>query len=135
MSQSDSDILNYAVRLLAQRDYSIAKLREKLDAKFGETPEAVIEQLIAKRYLNDRRLAENYVSRHKNRGQNRLRDDLSTRGIPEQLAEQVLSATDWPSLGDALDAKMKVWHLRAPLLPRDAARLFRAMVRLGYEED
>jgi SOS response regulatory protein OraA/RecX len=123
------------MKLLAQRDYSIAKLRDKLDAKFGETPEPVIQQLIAKRYLDDRRLAENYVSRHKDRGQNRLRDDLITRGIPEQLVEQVLSAIDWPSLSDALNAKMKVWHLRVPLQPRDAARLFRAMARLGYEED
>ena len=135
MADNVADIFGYALKLLAQRDYSIAKLRDKLDAKFGETPEAVIQQLIARRYLDDRRLAENYISRHKDRGQNRLREDLTARGIPEQITQQVLFATDWPSLTDALNAKMKVWHLHAPLHPREAARLFRAMARLGYEED
>ena len=41
----------------------------------------------------------------------------------------------WPSLREALAAKMKGWKLRAPLQLRDAARLFRALQRLGYEED
>src|SRR5215831_5503637 len=107
MTGNASDIFNYAVKLLAQRDYTIARIRQKLDARFGETPETVIQQLIVKRYLDDRRLAENYVSSHKDRGLNRLRQDLMIRGIPEELAREVLSATDWPSLSQALNAKMR----------------------------
>jgi len=30
---------------------------------------------------------------------------------------------------------MNDWKLRAPLQSRDAARLYRALVRLGYDED
>ena len=68
MSESQSEILTYAMKLLATRDYSVARLREKLVRKFGEAPEAVIQQLLTKRFLNDRRYAENYVANRRSRG-------------------------------------------------------------------
>ena len=135
MSGTDAEIFNHAVKLLAQRDYSVSKLREKLEAKFGEVPDSVVQQLIQKRFLNDRRFAENHTARRKKRGKLLLKQELLIRGIPEDLADEVLSNTEWLSLTDALKAKMEVWHLRAPLQPGDAARLFRALARLGYEED
>src|SRR5690242_10602467 len=135
MTSDHGEIFNYAVKLLAQRDYSVGRLREKLAAKFGASPDDVIQQLISKRFLNDRRFAENYLARRKNRGQVRVREELLARGIPSEVVEEVLSAADWPSLRDALAATMNGWHLRKPLQPRDAVRLFRAMARLGYEEE
>jgi SOS response regulatory protein OraA/RecX len=135
MLSTESEIFKHAVKLLAGRDYTVAKLREKLEAKHGEVPESVIQQLIAKKFLNDRRFAENFVSNRKNRGTARLREELLARGITEELVKEILSGTDWPSLRDALAAKMVGWKLRVPLQPRDAARLFRALARLGYEED
>jgi SOS response regulatory protein OraA/RecX len=135
MTEIGTEIFKYAVKLLGQRDYSIARLREKIESKFGQVPEETIEQLIAKRFLNDRRFAENHVSRHKKRGKVQLKQELLARGIREETADEVLAGTDWLSLTAALKAKMDVWHLRVPLQPGDAARLFRAMARLGYEED
>jgi SOS response regulatory protein OraA/RecX len=135
MNETETEIFKYAVKLLGQRDYSVAKLREKIESKFGEIPEATIQQLISKRFLNDRRFAENHVLRHKKRGKLQLRQELLARGISDGIADEVLSGTDWLSLTDALKTKMAVWHLRVPLQPRDAARLFRALARLGYEED
>jgi|SRR6516164_5498735 SOS response regulatory protein OraA/RecX len=135
MNEIETEIFKYAVKLLGQHDYSVAKLREKIQGKFGEIPEATIQQLISKRFLNDRRFAENHVSRHKKRGKPQLRQELLARGISDGIADEVLSGTDWLSLSDALKAKMDAWHLRVPLQPGDAARLFRAMARLGYEED
>ena len=132
---TESEIFNHAVKLLAGRDYSVAKLREKLEARHGEVPESVIQQLIAKKFLNDRRFAENFVASRRNRGTARLREELLARGISAELVDEILSGTDWPSLRDALAAKMVGWKLRVPLQPRDAARLFRALARLGYEED
>ena len=59
--------------------------------------------------------------------------------VPPELMEQLLQRKfvkpDWPSLKEALAAKMNDWTLRAPLQPRDAGRLFRALLRLGYDED
>src|ERR1051326_961246 len=100
MPSDQSEIFNYAVKLLARRDYSVVALREKLSAKFDAVPDDVIQQLISKRFLNDRRFAENYLARRKNRGQIRVREELLARRIPLEVMNEVLSAADWPSLRD-----------------------------------
>src|SRR5262245_59274447 len=64
-----------------------------------------------------------------------LREELIARGVEEDLVDEILSREDWPSLRDLLTAKMNDWELRTPLQSRDAARLFRALVRLGYDAD
>jgi len=130
-----NDAFAHALKLLARRDYSVAKMRQVLNGRFGGSTEDVIQLLIQKHYLNDRRFAEAHVSRHKDRGQARLRQELLSREIPEDIVEGVLSACLWPSLRQTLKDTMDSWHLRAPLRPRDAARLFRTLARLGYEED
>jgi regulatory protein len=135
MTQSDDDVYHYAIRLLARRDLTALQVRDKLSAKFGAISERVIEELISENFLNDQRFAENYIARRPNRGPLRLRQELIARGITPNLADVVLQNAPLPSLQDAVKAKMLVWHLRAPLQRRDAARLFRALVRLGYEEE
>jgi regulatory protein len=129
------EVLLYALKLLRKRDYTVSTLRQKLQTKFEIVSEDIVDQLVQKNFLNDRRFAENYVSRRKDRGQAMLRAELIDRGIPESLADAVLSQIEWPSLRQALAARMKIWKLRAPLQSRDAARLFRALARLGYDED
>ena len=52
-----------------------------------------------------------------------------------EIADEILSNGDFPSLKQAVADKMTGWKLRVPLQSRDAARLFRALVRLGYDED
>src|SRR5258708_6457715 len=129
------EIYTYALKLLRARDYSAARLRQKLKSKFGEVPEEVFDLLLKKNFLNDRRFAENHVARRKDRGVAVLREELLSHGIAPELADEIVSGADWPSLREALAAKMKDWKLRAPLQSRDVARLFRALHRLGYEED
>ena len=125
----------YALKLLKARDYSVAELSKRLEAKFGSAPEQVIQQLLNKNFLNDRRFAENRITRRKPRGRMALREELISHGIEPGLADEVLSETEWPSLQQSLADKMNGWNLRAPLETRDAARLFRALLRHGYSED
>ena len=129
------EVYLHALKLLKRRDHTIAQLRQKLEARFGAFPEDVIDRLLQKKFLNDRRFAENYVANRRNRGRARLMEELEARGVPQSLAEEILAKTGSPSLNDALNAKMNGWKLRAPLQRRDAARLFRALLRLGYDED
>jgi SOS response regulatory protein OraA/RecX len=129
------EIYAHALKLLRMRDYTIAELQKKLAAKFGTVPQVVLDLLIQKRFLNDRRVAENYVARRKDRGVPRLRQELIDKGVQEAMADEILSKADFPSLKAAVAAKMRDWKLRVPLQSRDAARLFRALVRLGYDED
>ena len=130
-----NEIYSYALKLLRRRDYTIAELCGKLEAKFGSVPPEIIEDLGRKKFLNDRRFAENYVAKRKSRGAQQLREELTAHGIPTKLVEEIVSETEWPSLQEALTAKMRDWNLRSPLQPRDAGRLFRALLRLGYDED
>jgi regulatory protein len=129
------EIYAHALKLLRIRDYTIAELEKKLAAKFGTVPQPVLHLLIQKRFLNDRRFAENYVARRKHHGLSRLRQELIDKGVEEEMADEILSKADFPSLKQAVAAKMSDWKLRVPLQSRDAARLFRALVRLGYDED
>jgi SOS response regulatory protein OraA/RecX len=129
------EIYAYALRLLQRRDYSVARLNEKLHDRFGEVPDEVIAQLLKKNFLNDRRFAEAYTARRKHRGREFVREELLGHGVDAGLVDRALSRAEWPSLRDAVTAKMKRLNLRAPLQPRDAARLFRALLRLGYDED
>ena len=124
-----------ALKLLRTRDHTVSSLRQKLEGKFGVVPEDVIEQLLKRNFLNDRRFAENYVSRRKDRSPSALREDLIARGVAVDIVDETLSQVDSPSLREAMAAKIKDWKLRTPLQPRDAARLFRALLRLGYDED
>jgi regulatory protein len=124
-----------ALKLLRTRDHTVASLRQKLETKFGVVPEGVIEQLLKRNFLNDRRFAENYVLKRKDRSHAALREDLIARGVALEIIDETLSQVDSPSLREAMVAKMKDWKLRTPLQPRDAARLFRALLRLGYDED
>ena len=131
-----NEIYAYALKLLRGRDYTISKLCAKLEAKFGgSVPPEVIEQLLEKKFLNDRRFAENYIAKRKSCGVQQVREELLALGISAKLAEEIVSHTEWPSLQDALTAKMRDWNLRPPLQPRDAGRLFRSLLRLGYDED
>ena len=129
------EIYAHALKLLRSRDYTVAALREKLASKFEAVPEEVIQRLIEKRFLDDRRFAENYIEKRKARGAFLLRQELIDKGAPAELADQMLSHADFPPLKDALAAKMNGWKLRVPLQSRNAARLFRALLRLGYNED
>ena len=130
-----NEIYGHALKLLRRRDYTIQQMRRKLEDKFGEAPQAVINQLLQKRFLDDRRFAENVVQKHQDAHPSRVLTDLIEAGVPEEIAQAAVAARDWPSLRDALKAKMDVLRLRPPLEPRDAARLFRALSRLGYEEE
>ena len=129
------EIYAYALKLLKGRDYSVSTLRTRLEIKFGSAPPEVIEQLLRKNFLNDRRFTQNYVEKRKEKGSSQIREELLARGIAPEIVEEILSRTEWPSLREAVKAKMDGWKLRAPLQSRDAARLFRALLRLGFDED
>ena len=129
------EIYFYALSLLKRRDYTASELRAKVEAKFGTAPAEVIHQLLEKKFLNDRRFAENYVAKKKHRGAAQVLEELVARGIPAEMAAEIVSKEQWPSLQQAVAAKMDDWKLRPPLDARHASRLFRALFRVGYDAD
>ena len=130
-----NEIYHHALKLLRRRDYTKRQLLEKLGARFGDIPEDLSQQLLSRRYLDDRRYADNFVARHPDSHPDWVRQALVEAGVERQTADLAVSNCRWPSLRDVLKAKMNVWHLHPPLERRDIARLFRLLSRLGYPEE
>jgi len=130
-----NEIYHHALKLLRRRDYTQRQLEEKLESKFGQVPQEVIHQLLQKRFLNDDRYAENFVSKHAENHPDWVRRALDEAGVAPDIIETAVAACDWPSLPAVLQAKMQSWRLRPPLERQDVARLFRLLSRLGYPEE
>ena len=130
-----NDVYHHALKLLSARDYTIAQLREKLIKKFGSIDEDAIAELLKRRFLDERRFVRNFLAKKAKFSPEYLRDQLLSRGIEESIVVEELQSATRPSLRDILNATMIDWKLGAPLNQRDAARLFRALSRLGYSED
>jgi regulatory protein len=85
-----------AMRLLGRKDYSRSELRRKLTGKgfsAGET-EGVLARFEACGFLNDRNLAQRlagFYSREKLWGPQKLLQKLVQRGIPVEMAREVIS--------------------------------------------
>ena len=131
----DDKAYGYAIKLLAVRDYSVGRMRARLEKRFGGDPGDVIDRLLSQRFLDDRRFAESFVRVKKSRGRLRLRAELIRNGIEELIADDVLALENWPSLVDVLGAKMKGLKLVPPISLGEATRLSSFLLRLGYDEE
>ncbi len=91
-------LLDYALRTLSGRAYSLGELRDKLRRR-SEKPEDVDEVMVKLKesgYLNDRKYAEGFATaRLQNEGHGRMRvmRDLRQHRVAPKLAEQVIEQT------------------------------------------
>ena len=98
MAQRDQkDALNSAYRTLARRAYSRRELQGKLERKkYSQvTIRAVLDELEAKKFLDDRAFAINFVRDRLHRrhfGRERVALELKNRGIGEDLIEESLES-------------------------------------------
>ena len=88
----------HALKLLRMRDYTIAGLRKNSKPSSDRRLRQFSSMLIQKKFLNDRRFAENYVARRKDRGASRLRQELIDKVFTAEMADEILSNADFPSL-------------------------------------
>jgi len=89
----------YALRLLADRDYTSAGLREKLRARgFAVIDlESAISRLENEGWISDRRFAERFAESALASGRfhgARLRQELRRRGLDEKLVSEVIAAAE-----------------------------------------
>ena len=136
-------LLNYALRLLGGRAYSMGELREKMRqrADRAESVDGVIAKLKEAGYLDDRKFAENYAAaRLENQGFGKMRvlRDLRQRRVAPQLAqkvtEQTFQSTDEIELIEAfLKRKFRGKQL-GPFLkdPKNLAAAFRRLRYAGF---
>jgi regulatory protein len=126
------------VALLARRDYSAAGLRERLVSNGFEaaTVRQVLEEFIARRYLDDERYAAQYVAYHAARGHGprRIRRELTIEGVSEPLIAAALATiADWTAL--ARELRIRRFGLRLPTSPQQQARQMRFLLYRGFSND
>jgi regulatory protein len=85
----------YALRLLTARDYTVARLREKLRGRdFDEADvEAALGRMESEGWVNDRRFAERFTESALASGRYygpRLRQEMLRRGLLPELVSEVL---------------------------------------------
>ena len=95
--QRGKECLRKSGALLAQRDYTCERLREKLLAGGFEEEivETTLERLRKAGYLNDERYARNFIQTHwDDRSRLRIRMDLENRGVPSEIASRVIAVAN-----------------------------------------
>ena len=91
--QKKKECLKKCGALLARRDYTCARLHEKLIG-YGfeeEIADEAIDSLKEARYLDDARFACNYIAAHReDRSRLRIRTDLEERGVPSDIISEAM---------------------------------------------
>ena len=85
----------YALRILTARDYTAARMREKLRGRgFDDTDaEAALGRMVSEGWVDDRRFAERFAESALDSGRYygpRLRQEMRRRGLPPELVSEVL---------------------------------------------
>lgn len=128
-----------ALRYLGQREYSVQELVTRLKGKGVDpaTAALVVDDLRGRGLQSDARFAEAFVHSRINRGQGpiRIRQELSQRGIDDDVADEVLtqSAEYWLDL--AREARVKKFGDDAPDGRDDWNRQARFLARRGFPSD
>jgi len=126
-----------ALRLLAQREHSRSELQTKL-ARYvqeGEDLAAILDELQAKDFINEGRVAESVVNRRAARlGTQRVLQELRCKGLDEELVR----AAGRQLAGSELERARAVWRQRfgaAADTPAERARQMRFLAARGFAAD
>ena len=127
-----------AVALLARRDYACGELGVRLRERGFDaaTVQVVIDDLRARRLLDDERYAGHFVQYHSTRGQGpvRIRRDLEAVGVDAALIDAALAAVpDWAAL--ARRTRARRFGAEPPGDWREKGRQARFLQYRGFSND
>src|SRR5438105_4319143 len=131
-----------AVGALGRQMRSVAELKRLLRRRLsgqensGDIIESVTARLKEQRYLDDRRYAAAYSSYRRDNekfGRQRVITDLKIKGVHGDVIERAVGAAyEGVSEEKLARAFLARKRLRKPANQKEAARIFRAMVRAGF---
>jgi regulatory protein len=138
----ETSLYEYAIGALGRRMRTVAELKRLLRQKVEKSElgdllvETVIARLKEQRYLNDTAYATTYSSLRKENdrfGRRRVISDLKQRGVHDDIIDKTVDAayadTNEEQLARAFVARKR---LKKPASQKEAARIFRTMVRAGF---
>lgn len=142
-------LLDRATRILAMRDHSEAEFRRKImqtaaraalrnEEQAEEIPAELLEQLVAwcyeHQWLDDVRFAQRFVvSRsRKGYGPQRIRMELTQKGIGRELVETALAEAEIDWSAQAFDVAERKFGLPLPTEWKEKARVQRYLQAKGF---
>lgn len=126
-----------ALRLLSQREHSRAELVKKLapHVQHGEDLAAVLDELVAKDFINETRVLESVVHRRASRmGGARIRQELQAKGLPGEAIQNAVAQLQ----ASELDRARSVWarkFAQPPQTPQENAKQTRFLLTRGFSSE
>ncbi len=140
--EDEAALYDYAVGALGRRMRSVAELKRLLRGRVpeGELGTVLVEMVILRlkeqKYLNDSNYAATYTSFRKENekfGRRRVITDLKVKGVHgdviEKAVEEAYAGVDEQDLARAYLRRKRI---REPQNEKDAARIFRSLMRAGF---
>lgn len=121
-------LYDYAVALLAKRDYSSGELRSQLSRLAeSDTVEQVMEKLLSHHYVNDERLIEREIEKQllKRHGRAKIKQELRKQGVDALLIEQALEDLDVDWFELCLEAKQNKFGEAKPKDKQEKRKMIR----------
>lgn len=134
----EAALYDYAVGALSRKMRSVAELKRLLRNRCTEAEivEKVVTRLKDQKYLNDSSYAAAFSSLRRDNekfGRRRVITDLKIKGVHGEVIEKaVADAYSGVNEEEQARAFLKRKRLRKPEDSRQAARIFRALVRAGF---
>lgn len=141
---SYQQLLEYALKLLSRRRYTVSKLREKLErrARFcakTELFDEVTARLVELKYLDDEAFAKDYINdriNFKPRGKFLLKRELKLKGISPEIIETAIKKQEIDESALAAECLKKYSKKLIGLdTKRQRERAFRLLASRGFDLD
>jgi regulatory protein len=138
----ENSLYDYAVRALGRRMRTVAELKRLMRERVpkGEIGTLLVEMVILRlkeqKYLNDTNYATAYSAFRRDNekfGRRRVITDLKVKGVHADVIEKVVDEA-YSSVNEEELARafLKRKRLKKPENPREAARIFRGLMRAGF---
>src|SRR3954452_25218254 len=140
---TETELYEYAVGALGRRMRTVAELkrllrqRVEVDTEIGQTlVELIVRRLKDQGYLNDAKYAAAFSSFRRDNekfGRRRVIADLKSRGVHGEVIDSAVDAV-YDDVNDEKQARtyLQRKRLRKPQNQKDAARIFRQLMRAGF---
>jgi len=138
----ENALYDYAIRALGRRMRTVAELKRLMRQRVpkGERGELLVNMVILRlkhqKYLNDASYAAAYSSFRRDNekyGKRRVITDLKVKGVHQDVIEKVVDeAYAAVNEEELARAYLKRKRLKKPSNEKDAARIFRGLIRAGF---
>src|SRR5271168_2978359 len=138
----EESLYEYAIGALGRQMRTVAEIKRLMRRRVGDQPhgellvEVVVARLKLHRYLNDTSYAESYSRFRKENekfGRMRVVQDLKAKGVHGDIIEKTVGAAYQDVNEEQLAREfLQRKRLRKPATQRDAAKVFRTLLRAGF---